>query len=336
MLILAAVGVALTAWPCGWLHAGMTPAEQARRDLVVAHVGPAAVTLGELEDRLAAVPRFQLRAFGDTPDAIRRKFLDQIILPEILYSLAAEKLHLADQMPTSNKVLRTLGGADTRMMIQRLRPAGAISIDEIRRYYDANRSKYDTPERMYVYRILCPTRKAAEDVLDLALKEKTLEVWTKLAHDMSMDKATSMRGGNLGYLTPDGTSSEAGLMVDPAIVKAAASVKDGEIVPTPVVEKTGPVSTAFAVVWRRGTVAANHKSVEEAAPQIREAIWKEEADKVASAHLQELRMAHLSELNESLLNGIDITAAEADVVTRRRPGEVPPLSHARGLPHTQN
>jgi peptidyl-prolyl cis-trans isomerase C len=330
--VTAAVAAAGVTVAPRWLFAGVSPAEQAHRDAVAVHIGSTTVSVGELEDRIAAVPHFQLRAFGDSADAIRRKFFDQIILPEVLYSLAAEKAHLRDQLPTANKVQRILGTADTRMVTQGLRASSSIGMDEVRAYFEVNRSKYDTPQRIYIYRILCATRKAAEEVLDLAKREKTLETFSRLAHDLSIDKATNMRGGNLGAVSPDGTSSEAGLVVDPAVVKAASTVKDGDIVPEPVVEKTGPDSTGFAVVWRRGTVPANHRTPEDAAAQIRESIWKEEAERATRKHLEELRAAHVTELNESLLNGIDITSVEGDVVTRRRPGEVPPLGHGHAIP----
>jgi peptidyl-prolyl cis-trans isomerase C len=330
-----ALGAAITAWPAG-LHA-MNAAEMARRQAVVAHIGSTVITVAELEDRLAAVPRFQLKAFGDTPDAIRRKFFDQVILPEVLYALEADKLHLDAELPTSSKLLRTESGATTKAIVDGIRPAMMIPLDEIRRYYDANKNKYDTPERLYLFRILCATRRAAEEVLELAQKQPTLEMFTKLAHEMSIDKATAMRAGNLGYLTPEGVSSEAGLSVDPAVVKAAAAVKDGEMVPAPVPEKTAAGAMAFAVVWRRGTIPANHRTVEQAAMQIREAIWKDEADALAKKHLAELRAKHLTELNESLLNGIEITPNEGDVVTHRRPGEVAPLTQVgRSIPRPAN
>jgi peptidyl-prolyl cis-trans isomerase C len=333
----AFLGAGLALLPVRSLLAGMSPEEQARRQATVAHVGPTLVSAGELEDRLAAVPRFQLKAFGETADAIRRKFFDQIVLPEVLYALAAKKNHLEDQLPTSNKLLRAESGAAVKVAMAGVRPAASISRSEIQSYYDTNRSKYDTPERLYVFRILAATKEDALQILEAARKEPTLEAFTKLARDHSIDKATSLRGGNLGYLTPDGASSEAGLSVDPALVKAAAGVKDGELVSQPVPEKTGPTSTGFAVVWRRGTVPANRRSVDEAAPQIREAIWKEAADVMAKKHLDDLRAAHLTELNESLLNGIEITPNEGDVVTRRRPGEVAPLLQTgRNAPRATN
>jgi len=330
-------GAALAVWPARSLFAGMTPEEQAHRQAVAARIGPTPVTVGELEDRLGAVPRFQLKAFGDTADAIRRKFFDQVVLQEVLYALGAAKLHLADVLPTSYKVLRAQSGAAMKAIMRAATPPGSLSQEDVRRYFEANRSKYDTPERLYLFRILCSTRQEALEVLAAARKDPTLETFAKLARDRSIDKATNLRGGNLGYLTPDGVSSEAGLSVDPAIVKAAAAVKDGEFAAEPVVEHAGATNVGFAVVWRRGTVPANHRTVEGAASQIREAIWKESSDALVKKRLEELRAAHVTELNESLLNGIEITPSEGDVVTRRRPGEIAPLSQTgRSAPHPTN
>jgi len=331
------VGVALAVWPRASLHAGMSPAEIARRQVPVAHIGSTVISVGELEDRLAAVPRFQLKAFGDTADAIRRKFFDQVILTDVLYALEAQKLHLGDQLPASNKILRAESGATTKAVVDGARNPATITADEIRAYYAANRGRYDTPERLYLFRILCATRAAANEVLDLARKEPTLEAFTKLAHDRSIDKATALRAGNLGYLTPEGVSSEAGLSVDPAIVKAAARVRDGEFVPEPVEEKAAGGVPAYAVIWRRGTVPENRRTVDEVAGQVREAIWKEAADSAVKKHIDELRKAKLTELNDALLNGVEITANDGEVVTRRRPGEVLPLSQGgRGAPRTAN
>jgi peptidyl-prolyl cis-trans isomerase C len=337
LLVALASFVALSLLPLARSHAGMSAEEQARRAQTVAHVGTFAISVGELEDRLAQVPHFQLKAFGETPDEIRHKFFDQILLPEILYSLAADKNHLEREVATDNKLTRALSAAAMKASMTGIRSRESIPVSEIERYYEENKIKYDTPARLYLYRILCKSPEEAHIVLEEATREPTLEHFTKLAQEHSIDKATNLRGGNLGYLTPDGLSSEAGVTVDPAIVKAAAPLKDGEFVPQPVPEKTAPSGTAYAVVWRRGSVPESHRTVREAATQIREAIWKEEADAVAKKHLEELRKAHLIELNEALLNGIEITSNEGEVVTRRRPGEVLPLGQgARGVPHPVN
>src|SRR5208337_640426 len=102
----------------------------------------------------------------------------------------AEKLHMADQLPTSNKILRTRAGAATKAVVAGVRPITTIKMPEIQRYYDANRAKFDAPERLSIFRILCTSPQEAAVVLDEARREPTLENFTRLAHDHSADKAT--------------------------------------------------------------------------------------------------------------------------------------------------
>ena len=51
--------------------------ELARRTQIVARIGDRRITAGELEDKLAGVPRMQLSEFGSTPEEIRRKLCER-------------------------------------------------------------------------------------------------------------------------------------------------------------------------------------------------------------------------------------------------------------------
>jgi peptidyl-prolyl cis-trans isomerase C len=300
---------------------GISATEQARRSAVVARVGSRTITAGELEDRMAVVPRFQLVTFGDTPDAIRRKFLNEVVLPEVLLSAGAEDAHIDRMPPTVHMLARARSSATLRAFRAQLGRAADIPMADVRRYYDENRAKFDSPERIQIWRILCKSREEAVAVLDAAKKDSTPENFTKLARDHSQDKATNLRGGNLGFLGPDGASNEAGLKADPALVKAAAAVKDGEIIPQPVAEGAG-----FSVVWRRGTVGASHRTVEEAKEQIRDTLWKQKNEEGSQKLIKDLRARDLHELNESLVDTIEINPTDGEIVQRRRPGQVPPIN----------
>jgi peptidyl-prolyl cis-trans isomerase C len=295
--------------------------EKARRAAVVAKVGPRVVTAGELEDRLAAVPRYQLTAFGNSREVIRRKFLDEVIVHEVLLSVGAEARHLDQQLTTAQALARAHSNATLRMLRAKAPPAESIPSDDVKKYYEDNRARYDSPERFSVWRILCKTREEAVAVLAAAKKEPTIPIFQALARDHSLDKATLMRGGNLGFVTREGTSNEAGLTVDPALVAAAASVKDGEFVATPVEEKGN-----FAVVWHRGTVGATHRSLQEVDAQIRDTLYRERIEEANKKLLDELRARDAKDVNEALLTGIDVSQSDGMVVPRRRPGQVAPLN----------
>jgi peptidyl-prolyl cis-trans isomerase C len=287
-------------------------ADAARRAQVVVHLGPTrTITVGELEDRIAAVPPFQRATFGDTPDDVRRRFLTEVLLPETLLSLGAQGEKLDQKLPTSYAVERALSQATLRAIRSRIGPESAIPMADVQRYYDDHRARYDTPERYQLWRILCRTRDEAAEVIAAAKKEPTPKEFGELARDHSIDAATRLRAGNLGFVTADGTSNEPGLRVDPAVVRAAQGVRDGDIVPTPVPEGDG-----FAVVWRRGTIAATRRTVDDAAAQIRDTLWKERVKKETDELLASLRAARVRDVNEALLDSIDVPQGDGGVGVR--------------------
>jgi len=99
------------------------------------------------------------------------------------------------------------------------------------------------------------------------------------------------------------------------LVKAAQAVKDGELVPQAVVE-----GASFAVVWRRGTVPANRRSVEESAAQIRAALFRERTETAEKRLIDDLRTQNVKEVNEGLLGVIELRPFDAGVSLARSPG----------------
>src|SRR5258706_525756 len=71
VLAAALVGLALTAKADG-------------NDLEVLQVGGASLRVSDVEKRLAKMPAFQRRAYGATDAEVRRRFVDEVLLPELL------------------------------------------------------------------------------------------------------------------------------------------------------------------------------------------------------------------------------------------------------------
>jgi peptidyl-prolyl cis-trans isomerase C len=277
--------------------------EAARRAQVVVHLGPTRViTVGELEDRLANLPAFQRATFGHDAATVRRAFLDQVLVPEVLESLGADAEHLDRQLPTSYALERVRSQSVVRAIRARLGPESTVADAEVQKYYDDNRARYDTPERYQIWRILCKTKEEAQTVIDAAKKELTPKEFGELARDHSIDKGSNLRAGNLGFIAPDGSSNEAGLKVDVALVKAVQGVRDGELVAAPVSEGEN-----FAVVWRKGTIASNKRTMDQVAAQIRDTLWKahvkDETDKLVAA----LRASKLRDFNDAPLSLLGTT-----------------------------
>jgi peptidyl-prolyl cis-trans isomerase C len=191
-----------------------------------------------------------------------------------------------------------------RAIRARLGPESSIPMEDVEAYYDANRSRYDTPERTQIWRILCKTKDEAQTVLDAAKKDPTSKGFADLAREHSIDKGTNLRGGNLGFITPEGTSNEPGLRVDPAVVKAAQAVHDGELVPAPVAEGEN-----WAVVWRKGTIVATKRPVDQVAAQIRDTLWKARVKDETDELTASLRASRLRDLDEAPIALLGTTPA---------------------------
>lgn len=287
--------------------------EAARRAHVAVTVGSRKVTVGELEDRLAEIPPYQITTFGATREEIVHAYVEQVLVRDLVLAGGAELRGLDKQLPTSQLLSRALSSATLRKTRTATYPSSAaVPMEDVRRYYDENRSRFDSPERINLWRILCKTRDEATTVLETAKREPTIAKYNDLARDHSIDKATNLRGGNLGFVGPDGASNEAGVKVDPALVKAAQSVKDGELVPQAVAE-----GSAFAVVWRRGTVPANKRTVEESAAQIRAALFRERTESGEKKLIDDLRAKNVKEVNAGLLGIIELRPFDAGLGTPR-------------------
>ena len=133
----------------------------ARRAAVCLHVGDRAITVGEVEDRMAQVPPFQLRTFGATEAEIRRAFLEQVIIPDALWAQGAAARHVDKHVPTRFDFDRTRAQATLRAMRARLGTPASVSMDDVQAYYDKNKARYDAPERYQIWRISCATREEA-------------------------------------------------------------------------------------------------------------------------------------------------------------------------------
>ena len=65
--------------------------DAARRARTVLTVGARRVTVGELEDRLAGIPPYQMATFGASSEAVARAYLDQVVVRDLTLAAGAEQ-----------------------------------------------------------------------------------------------------------------------------------------------------------------------------------------------------------------------------------------------------
>lgn len=269
-------------------------------------------TVGEIEDRIADMPPFQAETYGKNRDEIAKSFVNQVIVRELVLNAGAERRGLKEKLPTKQLYQRALSTATLRAIRGQLRSPNDISDADAKAYFEANRSRFEAPERVNLWRILCKTKDEAAEVIAQAKKDLTIPRYNDLARDHSLDKATNFRGGNLGFVAPDGQSNEAGVKVDVALLKAVANVKDGDLAPDPVAEGAN-----WAVVWRRTTVAATKRSYEEVSAQIKTTIYRERTEANEKKLIDDLRKAKVKDYDPEPLKIIEFPALDAGLALPR-------------------
>jgi peptidyl-prolyl cis-trans isomerase C len=277
---------------------------------VVAKVGPRAVTARALLQRLRVVPDFQLATFGSSPGEIKRNFLEQVVVRDELFAQGAEAKRLDQGTRAHERIEHALRTARINLLKENLE----VTPGEVAAYFADNRARFDAPERIAVTRILCATRDEAATVLAEAKSNGGAQRWNDLAREHSLDKATSMRGGALGFLAQDGSSNEASVRADPRLFEAASKVKDGEFVPAPVEEGSG-----YAVIWRRGSTPAVHRTLDEETAAIRQVLVRRKLGDAVKGLTDTLRGGEKIEEHPDLIDLIEVSP-DGSVSQRKRPG----------------
>ncbi|MBK8251787.1 MAG: peptidyl-prolyl cis-trans isomerase [Polyangiaceae bacterium] len=292
----------------------------------MARVGNRVVTAGELSRRIQSLPPFQLRMFGRTEEEIKRNFLEMVMVRDLLLSQGAVDQKLDEKEEVRDRVRATLRTAMLQSM--RLEAASTPVTDaDVEKFYNDNIDKFRAPERIAIWRILVATQEEAAKVIDEMKKDGSVKHWNELAREKSLDKATNMRGGNLGYVAADGKTTEPALTVEPAIYEAAKALKDDlKMSPTPVKE-----GDKWAVIWRRQSMKAVERSLELEAPGIRQTIVHQRTE----AKLKELRDSarndRVRDVNLEMVDDVAVTS-QGDLQPARRPGLLPSKRPSVGMP----
>lgn len=142
---------------------------------------------------------------------------------------------------------------------------------EVKTFFDTNKDRLGTPEAVKLRHILVANEKEANDFLTAV---KVGANFATLAAQVSLDKTTKDKGGDLGFI-PKG-------MLQPEIEKIAWTIKPGDV--------GGPVKTAqgFHILKVEEIRPASPAVFEKIAGEIKEAILADKITKAWNPYLQEL------------------------------------------------
>ncbi len=308
----------------GWALAGDAG------ELVVARVGQTPITAREIERRLASVgPTIKAPSSAEAA----KQVLDNLLVPEVRASLEAIQRGLDKGPRFADREREILRQALDDAMKGELVKENAVKPEEIKAYFEANKSRFEQPPRLRLWRILLDDEETAQSVLKEAKAAGSPAKWGELARDKSRDTATNLRQGDLGFVHPDGNTDAPRVRVDAALFRAAEKVKDGELVPEPVKE-----GSKFAVVWRRGSLPAKSRTLEQERDAIRNLLERQRSERARAELVKRLRGELVREEHPELLEQVPdalfsnrAPRPRPRVSPLRRPGIQKPRPTEQGL-----
>jgi hypothetical protein len=297
----------------------LTPAQ---RSLVVARVGDQSLTLCDFTKRINSNNPY-LRARFNAPEQ-RRALLDSWLDAELL-AAEAHARGLDDEPDVRRGVTMHLARQLERVVRNEV-PQPEVSDGEVRAWYEAHRSEYETEAQVRASQIAFASRAAAEQCLvDLRAHPDDDAVFRDRVRRLSVDAASRAADGDLGFF---GRAGGAG--VPPEVAAAAFGLtRTGEI-PNGVIESArgGPNGTpGFHVVRLTAKRDAMHRTLEEESRRIRGRLLRERRDQAEEAAMQalvaRLRSAATVQVDEAALARVTVTAPAGSTPPALR-GALPP------------
>jgi peptidyl-prolyl cis-trans isomerase C len=284
----------------------------------IAQVGTEAVSAEALTRRLAKIPEFQRAALASGPEQLKRRVLESELIPDLLYAEEAARLKLDAKPGPRERTRELLREALERELRRETAARSPVSSEDVRAYFEANRSRFETPRRVHIWRILTDDEALAKKVIAESKGVDGLQHWSQFAQGSSLDKATHLRNGDLGFVHPDGNTDTPTLRVDPALFAAADKLTDGELAAEPIKE-----GLHFAAIWRRGSIKGVSRSVAQEENSIRQVLERKRVEQARDELLSALRSKYLSVDNEALLETFHFSSEGLPA----RPG-LPRAAHA--------
>jgi hypothetical protein len=273
-------------------------------------VGARSLDASLLLARMARLLPSQRALFGASWPEQRRQFLERELVPEALLEQEAAR----DERRLGSARDRAL----SRALLTGLQEQGAVAgvpESEVAQYYAQHRDSYEEPRSISLWRILLRQEAEARALLR-ELGQPSESTWSRLARERSIDTATHMRSGSLGFVAADGQTDLPQVRVAPALFAAAERVKDGQLVPEPVAE-----GEDFAVIWRRASRPAQLSQLSAVSADIRALLLHARQVSEVQALTERLRKESLRDYQPALLAGFEPRVSEA-----LEPGRPPALA----------
>lgn len=272
----------------------------------------------------ARVPAFQLAELGADAAARRRAVVEKRLIPELQGAAEARARGLHEQPRVADRVRELYARAMDAELARAAAAQSPVTDADVQQYFDAHRERFELPRRVRIWRILVSDEQLARRIIAESQGAGGPAKWRNFARENSLDAATKLRDGDLGFVRPDGSTETPQLRVDPALFAAVQDLPDGAIAPEPL-----HVAAGIAVVWRRGSLPAVTRTVAQESSAIRTLLTRARLEAARKSLLDQLRQQRVKLLDAQLLESLpDSTFAAPEP----RPRSLPPLPSSSPAP----
>jgi peptidyl-prolyl cis-trans isomerase C len=268
---------------------------QTELDTPLATIDGLTITVGDLEERINRQSPYVRARYTSLEQ--KKEFLDNLIRFEVMAKEAFRR-----GLDKDAEVVRTM----KQVMIQKLvaqeldakLTPDAITDEELRAYYDANKGEYVKPEEVRASAIVLGNRAQAERVRAEAGSEagKTNKGFRDLVAKYSTDEDTKLRGGDLRYFTSDDKE-----LPQPVVKAAFALAQIGDVS-----EVVDGGDGKFYVLKQTNRRKGSVRSFDDARPSMRNAIFRDKRTAAQKAFIEGLKARSKIEIDEASLAKVRI------------------------------
>lgn len=161
---------------------------------IVARAGSLTMTEKQIEARLARMVAFQLKTFGQTPEAIREGYLERVVVPELVFTAEARALGIPQRPDVAFRADRILATALKNHL--RHEADTRLTASEIREYFDSAHGPGEVFEQeKSSYRITLRRRKADAELARIKsqAKSRVTRVQPELVEQLRLTPAGEVR-----------------------------------------------------------------------------------------------------------------------------------------------
>lgn len=295
-----------------------SPEETARRARPFATIGERVVSVGDIEDAVAAQTPFQRAIYRTEPTRLR-ELAQRLVELEVLAEGARRR-----GLSNSPRVREIVDGHLVQVFVHDVvdvqTPPESVPDADVAAYYEHHPDEFSRPAMVRAHHVLLGDEASARALL-ASCSTMDLGAFRQRARDASLDDETKQAGGDLRYFTADGRPmGHEGRPVLREIVEAAFAIREvGECAPEPV-----RVGERFSVVKLSGRRDAEVVPLGAASESIRRRLWRERRDAALDRIVDTARARVRVTRRDELVRLVEIPPPDAEEAMHQHGVEADP------------